>query len=51
VSAELRGLLAQRGIPSLAEAVGLGHTMQQRHVAAQRARAEQVRATVDGAAR
>ena len=35
VSAELRDLLAARGITRLADAVGLGHTMQARHVEAQ----------------
>ncbi len=46
ISAELRGLLAARGIGSVTEAVGLGHRMQAEHVAAQAARRageEQVR--------
>lgn len=39
ISAELRELLAGRGIPSIAQAVGLGHSMQARHLAAQQAHA------------
>jgi dihydroorotate dehydrogenase (NAD+) catalytic subunit len=35
ISAELRTILAARGITRLADVVGLGHTMQARHVAAQ----------------
>ncbi|HEX6886823.1 MAG TPA: dihydroorotate dehydrogenase [Candidatus Nanopelagicales bacterium] len=38
ISTELRGLLAERGIARLADVVGLGHTMQAHHVAAQAAR-------------
>jgi hypothetical protein len=38
ISAELRVILAERGISRLADVVGLGHTMQARHVAAQAAR-------------
>jgi dihydroorotate dehydrogenase (NAD+) catalytic subunit len=38
ISAELRELLAARGITRLADVVGLGHTMQARHVVAQAAR-------------
>ncbi len=41
VSRELRELLAQRGIASLREAVGLGHVMQARHVAAMQSRTSQ----------
>lgn len=35
VSSQLRGLLAERGIARLTDAVGLGHQMQRLHVAAQ----------------
>ena len=35
ISTELRALLAERGIGRLADAVGLGHVMQARHVEAQ----------------
>ncbi|MGB7980450.1 MAG: dihydroorotate dehydrogenase [Candidatus Nanopelagicales bacterium] len=38
ISAELRDILAERGIARLTDAVGLGHTMQARHVAAMDAR-------------
>jgi dihydroorotate dehydrogenase (NAD+) catalytic subunit len=38
ISAELRGLLAERGIARLADVVGLGHALQARHVEAQAAR-------------
>lgn len=38
ISAELRDILAARGFASLSDAVGLGHTMQSRHVAARDAR-------------
>jgi dihydroorotate dehydrogenase (NAD+) catalytic subunit len=38
ISAELRGLLAARGIARLSDVVGLGHVQQARHVAAQAAR-------------
>jgi dihydroorotate dehydrogenase (NAD+) catalytic subunit len=38
ISTELRGLLAERGIPRLADVVGLGHAMQAQHLAAQAAR-------------
>jgi dihydroorotate dehydrogenase (NAD+) catalytic subunit len=38
ISAELRVLLAERGIARLSDVVGLGHVMQSRHVAAQAAR-------------
>jgi dihydroorotate dehydrogenase (NAD+) catalytic subunit len=38
ISTELRALLAERGITRLADAVGLGHVMQARHVEAQAAR-------------
>lgn len=41
VSAELRDLLAERGFPRLADAVGLGHTLQARHLAALQPDAEQ----------
>ena len=35
ISAELRGILAERGIARLSDVVGLGHVMQARHVVAQ----------------
>jgi dihydroorotate dehydrogenase (NAD+) catalytic subunit len=38
ISAELRGLLAERGIARLVDVVGLGHVLQARHVEAQAAR-------------
>jgi dihydroorotate dehydrogenase (NAD+) catalytic subunit len=38
ISTELRTILAERGIARLSDAVGLGHVMQARHVAAQDAR-------------
>jgi dihydroorotate dehydrogenase (NAD+) catalytic subunit len=38
ISTELRGILAERGIARLRDAVGLGHVMQARHVEAQQAR-------------
>ena len=38
ISAELRGILAERGIARVADVVGLGHVMQARHAAGQQAR-------------
>lgn len=38
ISAELRDLLAARGLRSVTDAVGLGHTMQATHLVAQQAR-------------
>jgi len=38
ISAELHDILAARGFAHLSDAVGLGHTMQARHVAAMDAR-------------